>query len=181
MKWLKLTAAAVLSLAAAHAQSLLNFSSTVGWDQLDIAPTVSAGRMTFRGDEFAAFGAPTTSLLPVSSVLTSEFALVGTTNTGNTFGTLLITFFDQDTNELGNLNFDTSLLGSAGRSVTTPNWNASSGTIAYATIQPPGIPGGSLNITLESLSVVPEPSQVALGLGLVAVGAAVIARRRKAA
>lgn len=176
MKLLKALAASAILAAASHAQIVLSsFDSAVDFGAT-AGPT--AGTVSFVGgglDIWAFTYAPALDL----SAATGNWTLTGNTNAGNTSGSVVVALYDSTFTPVASAAY-TGFSTSVSTLVASPTVIGSLADVAFLVVSGDGNPTANVNFTLDQLSIVPEPSQVALGLGALAIGAAVVARRRKA-
>jgi hypothetical protein len=176
MKLLKALAASALLAAASQAQIVLSaFNSAVDFGAAN-GPT--AGTVTFAGGgtDIWAF----TYAAPLNLVsATGNWSLTGNVNAGNTSGSVVVALYDSTFTPVASAAY-TGFTTTPSTLVASPSVIGSLADVAFLVVSGDGNPTATVNFTLDQLSIVPEPSQVALGLGALAIGAAVVARRRKA-
>lgn len=160
--------------------TLLDFSDSSSFLASGTSASSSvAGTVTFTGSftDTWYFALPSTSDL--SSIVSKNINLTGFSGSGNNSGVKFV-FLDESAAELGVVEFS-GLTTSSSTLTSTVNVFSSLAAVAYIQVAGDGSPSSVYNFTLDSLTVVPEPSTVALGLGAAALGAAVVIRRRKTA
>lgn len=113
----------------------------------------------------------------------TQASLTARVDAGNAATRISVSLFDTGGVPVATASFFTSALTSSFTSVTAPlvlTGVGNPGAVLYFSVSGDGDNLSNFRASLDSLSVVPEPSSVALGLGAVALVGAVWFRRRKA-
>jgi hypothetical protein len=183
MKSLKIALAIAATAISAFAQLVPNpFQTIAGWDPF--VPSLNAGNGTAAlvSDRQSLWSYALPAPFAIGAEVGKPWALTGNMGAGNLSGFVLVEFWD-DNGPLASATFTLpSLL--PGTVLSTPTFFNTSALATFLIIAgDQDTAGGAtgFNASLSQLSIIPEPSTVALALGGVALAGAVVYRRRKTA